>query len=270
MMLFYCNLFILVPYVLLGNYLIPINKLKIIMHLLNTENIGGTDDKMPLKNYDIFSTLSDEECEEMHLAYNVVDAKKGDYIYFESQYLNKLFFIKDGYIKIGYINNNGEEIIKEILQGGEMFGQFSLERNCLNGEFAQAYKSDVSLCSFTIDNFRTILQKNTSVAIGYTQKVGNRLRKMENRFLNMMHADVKTRLLRFFCDMIETNNESIIGNTVLMKNFLTHDDIARLIGSTRQTVTTTFNEPAMKKLVSITKRQIYIADIKAVKKVLVH
>lgn len=240
------------------------------MHLSNTDNIGRTDDKMPLKNYDIFSTLSDEECEEMHLSYNVVDAKKGDYIYFESQYLNKLFFIKDGYIKIGYINNNGEEIIKEILQGGEMFGQFSLERNCLNGEFAQAYKSDVSLCSFTIDNFRTILQKNTSVAIGYTQKVGNRLRKMENRFLNMMHADVKTRLLRFFCDMIETNNESITGNTVLMKNFLTHDDIARLIGSTRQTVTTTFNEPAMKKLVSITKGQIYIADIKAVKKVLVH
>jgi len=85
-----------------------------------------------------------------------------------------------------------------------------------------------------------------------------------------LHADVKTRLLRFFCDMIETNNDSITGNNVLINNFLTHDDIARLIGSTRQTVTAAFNEPAMKKMVSITKRHIYIADIKAVQKVLLH
>lgn len=238
------------------------------MRVSSTDKTSGMIDVMPLKSYDIFSKLSDEEYADMHLAYNVVDAKKGDYIYFEPRYLNKLFFIKEGYIKIGYINNNGEEIIKEILHSGEMFGQFSLELNNLNGEFAQAYKSNVSLCSFTIDSFRNIIQKNTSVAIGYTQKVGNRLRKMENRFLNMLHADVKTRLLRFFCNMIEAQHESIDGNSILMNNILTHDDIARLIGSTRQTVTTALNEPALKKMINISKRHIFIADIKSIQKMI--
>ncbi len=219
-----------------------------------------------LKNYDLFAKLSDEEYEELDLAHNVMEAKKGDYIYFESQYLNKLFFIKGGCIKIGYIDNSGNEIVKEILQQGELFGQFSLERNNMNGEFAQAYKCDVSLCAFTIDNFTKILKQNTSIAVGYSQKVGNRLRKIENRLINMLHADVKTRLIRFFYDMIQSSNLSLSENSVTLDNFLTHDDIAHLIGSTRQTVTMVFNEPEIKQLVNISRKYIIIPDIKAMHK----
>lgn len=35
--------------------------------------------------------------------HHFIEAKKGDYIYFEAQYLNKLFFIKEGYIVISNI-----------------------------------------------------------------------------------------------------------------------------------------------------------------------
>ena len=60
---------------------------------------------------------------------NFIEAKKGDYIYFDSHFHNKLYFIKDGFIKIGYVNDSGEEIIKEIIHKGEIFGQFTLEKN---------------------------------------------------------------------------------------------------------------------------------------------
>ncbi|CAN5385779.1 Crp/Fnr family transcriptional regulator [soil metagenome] len=236
------------------------------MNLYGNDSVFATDKKMLLRNHDIFTKLNDLEHEEVHLLHSVIEAKKGDYIYFESQYLNKIFFIKSGYIKIGYIDNNGNEIIKEILQAGEIFGQCALEQNSMNGEFALAYKNNVSLCAFTIDNFRKVLEKNNSVAIRYSQKVGNRLRRMENRLMNMLYADVKTRLLRFFNDIIQANYAAVSGNSIVLDNFLTHKDIALLIGSTRQTVTSVFNEQDIKQLVRISKTHIVIPDIKAVKR----
>jgi CRP/FNR family transcriptional regulator len=148
---------------------------------------------LSMKNYDLFVRLTKKEYQELDLANSVMEAKKRTYIYSESQYFNKLFFIKGDCIKIGYIDNSG----KEILLQGEVFGQFSLQRNNMNGEFAQAHKCDVTLCAFTIDNFRKLLQQNTSIAVGYSKKVSNRLRKIENRLVKMLHVDVKTRLVRF-------------------------------------------------------------------------
>ena len=77
----------------------------------------STDEKMiMLRNYDLWCEMSDEEYAELNVAHHFIDAKKGDYIYFDSHHLNKLYFVKDGYIKIGYIDENGDEIIKEIIK----------------------------------------------------------------------------------------------------------------------------------------------------------
>ena len=51
-------------------------------------------------------------------------------------------------------------ITKDILKPGDFFGQFIFEKNSLDGEFAQAIKSDISLCSFTVEKFVQLLQKN--------------------------------------------------------------------------------------------------------------
>ncbi|MFM9907812.1 MAG: Crp/Fnr family transcriptional regulator [Chitinophagaceae bacterium] len=219
-----------------------------------------------IRNYDLFAHLTEQEFQELDLVHNFIEAKKGDYIYFESQFLNKLFFIKEGFIKIGYIDNNGNEIIKEIIQKGEIFGQFTLERNNLNGEFAQVHKSNVSLCAFTIENFQHILNNNHQIAIAFSRQVGNKLRRVENRLMNMLNTDVKTRLLRFFKELIHSNKECSTDNHFLIDNFLTHDDIARLIGSSRQTVTVTLNLLELEGLIKISRKQIEIADISAIEK----
>jgi CRP/FNR family transcriptional regulator, cyclic AMP receptor protein len=227
----------------------------------------ATDNRMLIiKNYNLFAHLTNEDIEELDPVHNFIEAKKGDYIYFESKYHNKLYFIKEGFIKIGYIDNNGNEIIKEIIQKGEIFGQFTLERSNMNGEFAQVHKSDVSLCAFTIENFQSVLNKNNQLAVAYSKQVGNKLRKVENRLLNMLNSDVKTRLLRFFKELVHSNSDCTDGNSFCMDNFLTHDDIARLIGSSRQTVTVAINELEAKKYFKISRRLIEINDIKAIEK----
>ena len=123
------------------------------------------DDKwLLIRNYDLWANLSDEEYDELNIVHNFIEAHKGDYIYFEAFHHNKLYFVKEGYIRIGYIDDSGREVIREIIQKGELFGQITLEKSSLNGEFAQAYKSEVSLCAFSIEDFQKLLQKKPEAA----------------------------------------------------------------------------------------------------------
>src|SRR5215203_5720803 len=109
----------------------------------------SADDKILLiRNYDLWSHLSDDEYEELNIVHNFIQTVKDEYIYFEAFHHNKLYFIKDGYIRIGFINDAGIEVIREIIKKGDIFSQVTLERANLNGEFARAYRSDVSLCAF--------------------------------------------------------------------------------------------------------------------------
>ncbi len=220
------------------------------------------DSKMLLiRGFNIFAHITDEEYEELGLEHNFIEAKKGDYIYFQSHYHNKLYFTKEGFIKIGYINDGGNEVIKEIIQKGEVFGQITLEKNNLNGEFAKAYKGNVSLCAFTVEDFLKLLQQKPTMAIAFSMQVGNKLRKVENRLINLLNKDVKTLLINLMLQLAE-NNGTVIHNTASVARFLTHDDIARLIGSSRQTVTTFLNQLESMKLLIISKQKFLIPDVK--------
>jgi CRP/FNR family transcriptional regulator len=222
-----------------------------------------SDEKLLLlRNYDLWCHLSDHEYDELNVAHHFIEAKKGDYIYFDSHHLNKLYFVKDGYIKIGFIDEEGNEIIKEIISEGEIFGQFALERNNLNGEFARAYKGDVSLCAFSIEDFETLLKKKPELAVKYSKQVGEKLRRAEFRLINMLNKDVRSRLLAFFYHLAVMNGYDGKTETYSMDNFLTHEVISKLIGSTRQTVTTIVNLLEEEGILKITRKKIMFPEIK--------
>jgi len=225
------------------------------------------EDKMLLlRNYDLWADLSEEEYLELNIVHNFISAPKGSFIYFEAFHHNKLYFIKEGFIRIGYIDNKGNEVIREIIRKGEIFGQVTLERNNMNGEFAQAYKTDVSLCAFTTENFQEILRKKPELAIRYSKQVGSKLRSIENRLLKLLNKDVRTRLIGFLNDFIILQRKEPGPDPCCLPNYLSHEDIAHLIGSSRQTVTTLINELSRENLLTFNRREICFPDVKKFQK----
>src|SRR5690348_6857959 len=147
----------------------------------------GIDDKMLiLRKTDFLNQLNDDDYEKLNIAHNFVLADKSAYIYFDAQYMNKLYFVKEGYVRIGNIDDDGNEIVKDILQPGDVFGQFTLEPNNMQGEFAQAYKTDTILCAFTITDFERLLQRRPDMGIQFSKKVGQQLRRIDNRLINLL------------------------------------------------------------------------------------
>ena len=222
-----------------------------------------------LRNYDLWCHLDDQEYEDLNVRHQFIEAKKGDYIYFDSHHLNKLYFVKNGYIKIGYVDEEGKEIIKEIIKEGEIFGQFALERTNLNGEFARAYKGNVSLCAFTIEDFERLLTKKPELAIKYSKQVGEKLRRAEFRLISMLNKDVRSRLLSFFYHLAMIEGYDGTSASYSFTNFLTHDDIAKLIGSARQTVTTFINQLEDEGLLKITRKKIIIPDFNKLRELVI-
>jgi len=228
--------------------------------------MAGDDSMLWIRNYDLWCHLSEEEYKDLKVEHRVIEVPKGEYIYFEAYNLNKIYFVKEGTIKIGYIDHEGNEKVKEIIQRGELFGQFGLERSNLHGEFAQAYKNDVSLCAFTIDDFERLLKSRPDLALRYSKQVGAKLRNIENRLVNLLNKDVKTRLIHFLWQLVEQNLGENTAEGFCIPNYLTHEDIASLIGSSRQTITTMINELETDGILSYNRQEICFLDVKKLQK----
>jgi CRP/FNR family transcriptional regulator len=227
----------------------------------------SAEDKMLLiRNYDLWCQLSDQDYKDLNIEHHFMEVPKGEYIYFEAYNHNKIYFVKEGYIRIGFIDADGHERVKEIIQKGELFGQFTLERNNLHGEFAQAYKQDVSICAFHIDDFEKLLKKRPDLALRYSKQVGAKLRHIENRLQNLLNKDVKTRLIHFFWQLVEQKLGEAMPEGFCMPNYLKHEDIANLIGSSRQTVTTMINELETEGILSYDRQQICFLNVKKLQK----
>src|SRR5450631_486967 len=161
---------------------------------------------MPLTSIDriekptLFSELIDEDYVQLEgLMHKEISSE--EYIYFEAHRHPNIYFIKTGLVRLGYLDNRGNKIVKDILRPGDFFGQVSLQKENLNGEFAQAVKSGVTLCYFTLNCFNNLLANNPKLAMKYTSMSGFRIRRFETRLNNLLRNDVKTRL-KIFLDQL--------------------------------------------------------------------
>jgi CRP/FNR family transcriptional regulator len=230
--------------------------------------MSSSDQMLLIRRHDFFARLSGEEYDSLNILHNYKEAGKNEFIYFEAEHFRNLYFVKEGYVKIGYIDRDGNEVIKEIIGSGDIFGQITLEEKNAEGEFAQAYKTDVSLCMFRIDEFSKLLALKPELAIRFAQMVGGKMNRLETRMINLLQRDVRSRILYFFYSLSQQFKTHLKDNCFRMDNFLTHEDVSRLIGSSRQTVTGMIAQLEHEGLLHFSRKLVEIPDVKKLQKLL--
>jgi CRP/FNR family cyclic AMP-dependent transcriptional regulator len=218
---------------------------------------------MPLTSIDriekptLFSELIDEDYVQLEgLMHKEISSE--EYIYFEAHRHPNIYFIKTGLVRLGYLDNRGNKIVKDILRPGDFFGQVSLQKENLNGEFAQAVKSGVSLCYFTVEGFNQLLADYPKLAMKYTRMSGYRIRRFEHRLENLLRNDVKTRLKMFLDQLLAEVKDSArrMGREIRIPNYLTHEEVAQLIGTSRQTVTSLLSSFKEENICSFSRKEV--------------
>ena len=169
--------------------------------------------------------------------------KKSDYIYFEEDSADKIYLINYGKVKIGYVTEDGEEIIMAILSKGEIFGEKAILGEEKRNEFAQAIDSETSLCTITTDMMIDLLRENKEFSLKIYKFIGFRFKKLERRLQLLLFKDTKTRLKEFIKELGEDfgYKNVVTGDTIIRQPY-TQKELATLIGTSRPTLNILLNE----------------------------
>lgn len=213
-----------------------------------------------LRDHKLFRTLNRSQIKQLCIIMGFKKAKKGEIIYFSSSDVPRIFFLKKGNIKIVSVDEDGDETIKDIIQKGDLFGELTLENDKNSNEYAKVLTDDVAICSFLLSDFEDLLLRTPSLALSYTKFVGLKMKRIRNNYSNLISKDAKTRLNVFLKDWAESEGKKE-GNKVTLENYLTQNDIAQIICTSRQTATQLLNEMEEKGLILYNRKEISIPDI---------
>lgn len=217
-----------------------------------------------LRDHKLFRTLSMSQLKQLCMIIGFKQAKKGEIIYFSDSETPRVFLLKKGNIKIVSVDENGEETIKDIIQKGDLFGELTLEQDKSSNEFAMALTNEVSICSFLLSDFENLMLKYPNLALSYTKFVGLKLKRVRNNYTNLISKDAKTRLKTFLYDWA-TRDAKDSETSVAIDNYLTQNDIAQIICTSRPTATKLIIELEEEGLIQYNRKEIVIPNINLLK-----
>ncbi len=185
--------------------------------------------------------------------------KKGEYIYLPDEYADRIFLISDGRVKIGTYSDTGKEITKAILGMGEVFGELALVGAAKRRDFAVAMEG-TELCMMTVDEMKAMMKEYSSLGLFLMQVFGSRKLEMERRLESLVFKDSRSRIVEYLKHLGETKGKRV-GYEMLVRNFLTHQEIANMTATSRQTVTTVLNELRSNNIITFNRKRLLIRDM---------
>lgn len=187
----------------------------------------------------LLSGLSEVEMKTINAAARSLRKERGEFVYMPGDRANSVYFLKKGRIKLSVLSDSGKEIAIDIIQAGEMFGEFALIDESERSNMTQAL-DDVTILVFNKHDFVSLLKSQSNLALNYIRMVGDRRRRMEKKLSDITSKDVPARVCELLHELSASELPAGIGHQYLIP--LMHQDLASLIGASRQTITSVLND----------------------------
>ena len=188
-----------------------------------------------LKNCELFQKLSPEDIAyiEGHSRSRTYPARSS--IYLPEDGADSVFLVAEGTVKVTNISAEGKESILAFVDEGEIFGELALFDGGTREEFVEAV-SRTTVVLIPAEVVRRVIAARPQIALAVTKLVGLRRQRIERRLKNLLFQSSRERLIHLLLDLEEQfGQESPEGVKLRLK--LSHQDMANLIGTTRETVT---------------------------------
>ncbi|WP_445710325.1 Crp/Fnr family transcriptional regulator [Flavobacterium sp.] len=195
------------------------------------------------EDVNLFNIMCPHKFKDAGYNHTFKEYKKNDYIYSEEDAADKIYLINSGKIKIGYINEEGDEVISAILSKGEIFGEKAILGEERRNEFALALENNTSICPIASEEMLELIRGNRELSLKIYKFIGFRLKRLERRLKLLLFKDTKTRLKEYLKELALDYGyaNAVSGDTVIRHPF-TQKEIAALIGTSRPTLNILINE----------------------------
>ena len=221
-----------------------------------------TEELWYLKQCDLFRRLAPEQLARLEPRCRSRTFKRGEPIYLPTESAHAALVLAEGRVKIGSLTDDGKQTILTFIEPGELFGELALLDGGPREEFAEAAEKSMVIL-LPADAVQDLLAENPQLALGVTKLIGLRRRKVERRLKSLLFRSNRQRLVSLLLELADSYGQACEGGVagaVRLGIKLSHQDLASVIGSTRETVTVVLGELQNEGLVDVGRRKITLND----------
>jgi len=222
------------------------------------------DDDLIIRKAPLFSALDDEAAHELRQSMVALKLSKGQVLFKEGQDGDRLYVVVHGKIKLGTTSTDGRENLLSILGPGEMFGELSLFDPEPRTSTATAV-TDARLVSLAHEAVIGLVTTNPQTSLELLRRLAQRLRKSNEILADLVFAVVPGRVAKAIMDLGE--RFGVMKEDGLHVNHdLTQEELAQLVGASRETVNKALADFAARGWVKLEPRAVLVTDVERVTK----
>ncbi|MCK5795341.1 MAG: Crp/Fnr family transcriptional regulator [Anaerolineales bacterium] len=205
-----------------------------------------------LQNFNVLSGMSSSMMSELEKNTSMQSNAKKEIIYFPEEASNTIYFLKMGKIKIYRLSEDGKTTTLHLLGPGEIFGESAILGQDTHDNIAEVVE-DAVVCAMDKRDFQDMMEKSPQLTMSINKFIGFRLRKIQAHVEDLVFKNAKQRITAFLHRYVETFGKKMVDGW-MVRPFLTHQEIADLTATARQTVNQVLNELAEDDVIKFTRR----------------
>ncbi len=207
-----------------------------------------------LKTFPLFQGLPDDRLAAIARCAMMRRIPRGQTVVRAGDRTDFVYFVLTGSLKVTVSDEDGREVILSILGQGELFGEM--------GMFGEQPRSATALAVVSVDlvqiakhDFRRIMEENFDIAWRIMCNLAQRLRNADRKIESLALMDVYGRVARLLLDMSED-----VGGEVIVTRKISKQDIAKMIGASREMVSRVMKDLGVQGLIEETDRGVILRE----------
>lgn len=193
-----------------------------------------------IKRCRLFERLPPEQLARLEQVSRQKTFPKGSSVYLPSDSAQGVLLVADGRIRLSSLTPDGKQAILAFVEPGEVFGELSLLDAGTREEYAEAVVNSTVIL-LPGDVLQDLLLESPQFSLGITRLIGLRRRRVERRLKSLLFRSTRERLGSLLLELVEQYGKSV-PEGVLIDLKLSHQDLASIIGATRESVTLLLGE----------------------------
>lgn len=212
-----------------------------------------------LKQSRLFEQLSEAELGLLESHARIREFRSREIVYSPLDRADSVFLVVAGRVRLLSVTAEGKEAVLALIEPGELFGELALVASGSREEHAEsAGRSTVA--SLSRASLEDLMNRNGRLALGIWKFIGWQRQRIERRLRSLLFRTTRERVLFLLADLLEHYGRRDGGAAELAIR-LSHQEIANLIGATRESVTLALGDLQNEGLVQLGRQRIRVTSM---------